>query len=116
MCYGDKVSGTESPKTVIVDEDEILEEAVVYYYTATDDGAHGEASSVSPIDAGRYWAEITLGSGDDAMGVHGRRIPSSFSLRECQTREKPCFRMVIQSRFPYRKRTMEMVWFSLEMT
>lgn len=74
--------GTESPEAVIVDEDEILEEAVVYYYTATDDDVRGEALSAAPTDAGRYWAEITLGSGDGARTAYVIYVIDKVSIEK----------------------------------
>ncbi|MCR4772275.1 MAG: S-layer homology domain-containing protein, partial [Oscillospiraceae bacterium] len=56
--YGDG----KDPKAVITDTYNIQGDAVVSYYAVQGDAKTGKALSKAPTDAGRYWAEITLGS------------------------------------------------------
>lgn len=56
--YGDG----KDPEAVITDTYNIQGDAVVSYYAVQGDAKTGKALSKAPTDAGRYWAEITLGS------------------------------------------------------
>lgn len=56
--YGDG----KDPEAVITDTYNIQGDAVVSYYAVANDVKTGEALSGAPTDAGKYWAEITLGS------------------------------------------------------
>ena len=70
---GGTYDGITSYEATVADENSIKGDAVVNYYKATDSGERGEALSpltTAPANAGRYWAEITLGTGEDAKTAH----------------------------------------------
>ena len=61
-----------TPKeAVITDENGIQGDAEVRYFAADENGEKiGDALAGAPADAGKYWAEITLGEGEGAATVH----------------------------------------------
>ena len=61
-----------SAEATITDENNIRGDATVSYYSANAEGTDktGDALSGVPTTAGKYWAEITLGTGDDAATAH----------------------------------------------
>lgn len=70
---GGTYDGTTSYEATVTDENSIKGDAVVNYYKADENGERGEALSpltTAPTNAGRYWAEITLGTGDNAATAH----------------------------------------------
>ena len=69
--YGQIGEGISEVAT-ITDEHAIQGDAAVVYYKANDDGTDkaGDALAGAPTAAGVYWAEITLGSGDNAATAH----------------------------------------------
>ena len=64
--YGDE----KDASAVIIDEYGIQGDATVSYYKANTDDTRGEALSEAPTDAGKYWAEITLGEGENSATAH----------------------------------------------
>ena len=64
--YGDE----KDASAVITDEYGIQGDATVSYYKANTDDTRGEALSEAPTDAGKYWAEITLGEGENSATAH----------------------------------------------
>ncbi|MBR2683677.1 MAG: hypothetical protein IKE22_10485, partial [Atopobiaceae bacterium] len=60
-----------SPDATIIDEGGIQGDATVRYYATDDFGnRNGEPLAGAPTDAGKWWAEITLGTGDNAATTH----------------------------------------------
>ncbi|MBR1609897.1 MAG: hypothetical protein IJ672_00170, partial [Methanobrevibacter sp.] len=59
-------------KATITDENGIQNSATISYYKANDAGTEkvGEALTEAPETPGTYWAEITLGKGDDSATAH----------------------------------------------
>ncbi|WP_197027991.1 InlB B-repeat-containing protein, partial [Butyrivibrio sp. WCE2006] len=65
---GDGISAQAS----ITDENSIKGDAVISYFNANEAGTakDGSALSSAPTDAGKYWAEITLGTGGNTATAH----------------------------------------------
>ena len=59
-----------SAEATITDASGIRGDRPVSYYKANNDGTRGEALAGAPTDAGKYWAEITLGEGESAATAH----------------------------------------------
>ncbi len=66
------IDDIEDVFATITDENSIQGEAKVSYYKANDDGTgkNGDPLSDAPNVAGTYWAEITLGSGENSATAH----------------------------------------------
>ena len=58
------------PDVTIDDIDRIRNNASVKYYKASDGEKTGELFDEAPLDPGEYWAEITLGEGDNTATAH----------------------------------------------
>ncbi|MBP1530446.1 MAG: hypothetical protein ILA55_08145, partial [Erysipelotrichaceae bacterium] len=58
------------PDVTIDDIDRIRNNASVKYYKASDGEKTGESFDEAPLDPGEYWAEITLGEGDNTATAH----------------------------------------------
>lgn len=75
--------GTESPEATITDANSIRGNAAVSYFaTDASGGKTGNALTVAPTDAGTYWAEITLGTGNDAATAH---VVYEIGISEAET-------------------------------
>ena len=60
-----------SAEATIIDEGGIQGDATVRYYATVDGGNRtGEPLAGAPTGAGKWWAEITLGTGDNAATAH----------------------------------------------
>ncbi|MBO6303272.1 MAG: hypothetical protein J6N15_12635, partial [Ruminiclostridium sp.] len=64
--------GTGSAEATITDTNSIQGTATVSYYKANNAGTEktGSALASAPTDAGKYWAEITLGTGNNTATAH----------------------------------------------
>ena len=60
----------KDPEAVISETYSIRGDAEVKYFKATDDDKRGEALTDAPTNAGKYWAEITIGKGSNAATAH----------------------------------------------
>ena len=54
----------------IIDANGIRGQAATSYYKANQDETRGDALAGAPTEPGKYWAEITLGSGENAATAH----------------------------------------------
>ena len=84
---GGKDDGKTTYGATITDENSIKGDAEINYYKANDDGTKGDALdpiTAAPKNAGKYWAEITLGAEDNKATAH-----VVYSIAEADPAPKP---------------------------
>ncbi len=69
--YGQSGDGI-SAEASIIDKDDIRFSEKIRYFNTNDEGTGktGDALPAAPTDAGKYWAEITFGTGNNAKTAH----------------------------------------------